>query len=212
MSKVIELGHTYAPDRLIPLSTGDRVNGNEFLDTASARRLRELAKSLGRPAVWVALLDDVVMRQQMRRSEDPWRLRAFLDASTQSVRAGTRADVVCYESAFELEARKIVDVIRGSSLPQGARLSKDENRLLVGSGNDRSRIPLVGFREVEDPTYPSCQVLDLAWLNYKLTLGEEAVTILSESYENQQRQVAELARITGVDMGRVTSVFVENPL
>lgn len=205
----LEIGHTYAPDRLVPLA-GAHERGNfysanlrrAFNDTAEAQQLRGIADSFGEYVTRVALIDDVAVREAQRKStENSWRWQHFLNASAASVVAATGIERshLFYESAFEQAGRDIVAHIQDMALPEGHRLSRDGRKLVTGSGKNRFSIPLQGFRGVEDPSYPSCQALDTAWLQKRLTFAPEAITVLPAGYEEQQRGVEALAELMGID-------------
>lgn len=214
-SHTVEIGHTYAPDRLGPFAPegheGRRAPGYDrvFTDSPEAARLRALAQDIGDKSLVVALVDDVAVRERQRNSDDPWRWQAFIDASKASVVAATGAEIVEYESAFALRARDMVEEIRTMELPTDYRLSETGNKLIFGSGKTKVRIPLVGFGGVDDPTHPSCQMLDLAWLEHKLSLAPDAITVLPQGYEEQQEQVRLLADLfPQIDQHSIESRFI----
>lgn len=207
-SATIEIGHTYAPDRLVKLAggegTGDLYSpelGRAFHDTPEAARLRRIAEYFGDSAIRVALVDDVALSERQKKSSEQWRWQHFLNASLAGVQLGTGVERhrLFRESEFEQAGRDIVAQIQAVELPNDYRLSeKGRLKLITGSGKDRFTIPLQGFSGVEDPTYPSCQVLDLAWLQKRLTIATQAITVLPSSYEDQQRGVEILAGLMGI--------------
>ena len=217
----IEIGHTYAHDRLIRLAaaneTGDFYSpeiGRAFNETAEAARLRKIAEYFGEPAIRVALVDDVAVKEAQKKSaEDAWRWQHFLNAGFASVKLGTGVEWsgLFRESDFEQDGRAMVAQIQDMELPGGYRLSQDGRKLITGSGRDRLAVPLLGFKDVDDVTFPSCQVLDTAWLQKRLTIAPEAITVLPASYEQQQRGANVLAGLMGIDSSSYTTVFY-NPV
>jgi len=211
IQRTVEIGHTYAPQRLVPLSDARSAGEAKFQVTAQAARLQAIAGELGEQSLRVAFVDDVIARDKQRKSiAEGWRWQLFIGLSGESVRAGTGAELVAFESAYEPRARQMIDELRASGLPTGYRLSQGGRQLISGTGKSKMRIPLEGFKGIDDVTYPSCQVLDLAWLEHRLQLAPEAVTILPVGYEEQQRQVSILARaFPDLQETTVRSIFVE---
>lgn len=209
----IELGHTYAPHLLVLQEISAPTAEFAFGDTEVARSLRDIAEHLGPSAVKVALLDDIIARDRQVKSQDSWRWELFIQRSIASLRAGTGAEVVACESNFVAAGREIVERIHTMCLPDDYRLSKDGRRLLVGSGDERLRIPLLGFKGVENRDHPSCPVLDFAWLDYRLGIAPEAVTILGRQYSEQQRQVGVLADLLlDIDEYKVGTVLINEEM
>lgn len=212
----VEIGHTYAPERLIHLSSsagGDFYSSyidRYFDDTPEAARLRNLADYFGTFATRVALLDEVIARQSQRKSEDSWRWQHFINASAESVILGTgiSRENLFYESDFEQAGRDLVTEISSGPLPSGHRLSKDGRKLIVGSGNDRFSVPLRGFKDHDDLSYPSCQVLDVTWLLKRLTMAPSTVTVIPRSYTEQQRGVQILAGLVGINPNSYSTLFL----
>lgn len=220
MSNVtVEIGHTYAPDRLVRFAganeNGDFYSpelGRAFNDTEEAARLRKIAEYFGGSAIRVALVDDVAVKEAQNQSEEnSWRWQQFLNASYAGVKYGTGVEwpELFRESDFEHSGRDIVAHIHSMELPEGYRLSRDGRKLITGAGKDRFSIPLQGFNGVEDSSYPSCQVLDLAWLQKRLTLAPDAITVLPSDYEEQQRGVEVLADLIGVDKDTYSTVYYD---
>lgn len=212
----VEIGHVYAPDRLVDLARSDESGdfysarlGRAFNDTAEAARLRKIADDVGESAIRVALIDDVVAKEKMKVSEEPWRWQQFLNVCYESIRLGTGVEQsnLFYETDFEQRGRDIVAYIQTTELPREYRLSQSHHKLTAGSGSNRTQIPLTGFEGVEDPTFPSCQVLDIAWLEKRLTLAPKAITVLPASYQEQQRGVGVLAGLMGIDSSSHATVF-----
>jgi len=219
MSNVtVEIGHSYAPDRLIRFAHADEDGdfyspelGRAFTDTEEAARLRRIAEYCGESAIRVALVDDIAAKEKQKASEDPWRWQQFLNASYVGVKYGTDVEWnrLFHESDFEKAGRGIISQIQNMELPDGFRLSQDGRKLITGSGKDRFSIPLQGFKGVDDLSYPSCQVLDLAWLQKRLTIAPEAITVLPAGYDEQQRGVEILADLIGVDKDTCTTVYFD---
>lgn len=206
----IEIGHTYVPERLTDiLPERDNDGQFQFADTEQAKELRELADTVAPGAIRVALIDDVEARERQRKSQDSWRWAMFIGASLESVSFGTQADIVELESRFESPGRRLTQEIKNMELPKDYRFSQDGKKLIVGSGKGREVISLEGFSEVEDPTYPSCQMLDLAWLQHRLTLAPHAVNVLPKSFKEQQKQVGLLADLFPDISGRLTTQFID---
>ncbi len=204
--RTVEIGHTYAPYRLLPLNVGaDEYGQRMFSDTPKAAHMRELASNLGAGTLRVALLDDVVVAKRERESEEnSWRWSLFTGTSEQSLQIGTGAEIVQRESQLEPEARRLIEQIRTMDLPEGYRLSQDGRKIITGTGDDRFYVPLEGYHAtaggigtIDDPTHPSCQMLDLAWLRKRLAIAPDAVTVLpdTEWYRRQQRGVEILSRL-----------------
>lgn len=219
MSNVtVEIGHTYAPDRLVRFARADEEGDfysseldRSFTDTEEAARLRKIAEFFGESAVRVALVDDVAAKQKQRKSVDEWRWQQFLNASYAGVKYGTGVEWngLFKESDFEQAGRNLVIQIQTMGLPDNYRLSQDGRKLITGSGKDRFSIPLQGFKGVEDASYPSCQVLDLAWLQKCLAIAPEAITVLPADYVEQQRGVEVLAGLIGVDSASYSTVIYD---
>ena len=212
----IEIGHTYAPDRFVHFATAEETTDfyspelhRAFTDNPEAARLRKIAEYFGESVIRVALVDDVVLRQQQKHSQDSWRWQIFSNVTSASVKLGTGVEWsrLFHESNFEQSGREIVSHIQTMELPESHRISRDGTKLITGSGKDRFSIPLQGFKGVVDPTYPSCQVLDAAWLKKRLTLAPEAITVLPSSYIEQQRGVELIAELLGVDRSSYSSVI-----
>ena len=215
----VEIGHSYAPDRLVRFARADEDGDfyspeldRSFTDTEEAARLRKIAEFFGESAVRVALVDDIAAKEKQKKSVDEWRWQAFLNASYAGVKYGTGVEwnKLFKESDFEQSGRDLVTQIQAMELPVGYRLSQDGRKLITGSGKDRFSILLQGFKGVDDPSYPSCQVLDLAWLQKRLTLAPEAITVLPSDYEEQQRGVEILADLTGVDKDTYSTVYYDS--
>lgn len=210
----VEIGHTYAPERLVPLARngGGDFNGHglSFTDTPEAKRLRNFADCFG-PAVRVALFDDVVANQEQANSTDEWRRSMFMGISQISIALGTGAERVYRESQFESAGRTIVDEIQDMSLPKGYRLSKDGSKLKLPKGMipNTKTISLTGFAGVEDQTHPSCEVMDTAWLQERLTIAPEAITILPSELEGQQARASILADLVGIPSSVYSTVLYD---
>jgi hypothetical protein len=203
----------------LPLNRPDEP-GNMFTDTPEAARLRSIADGLGERTVKVALLDDVVMAHRQKLSEeDSWRWAMFTGVSYESLKAGTGAEIVQQESQLEHDGRTLVSIIRTMDLPEGYRLSQDGRKIIVGSGKSREYIPLEGYGwnlgswgSIDDPTFPSCEVLDLAWLRKRLDIAPEAVTVLpdTEWYRRQQRGVELLSKLfPDMQDKSIRSIFID---
>jgi hypothetical protein len=216
--RTVEVGHTYSPNRLVQLSTPEESDfystalGRHFKDTPEAAQLRELASSFGEATLRVALVDDVIPKDKQRKSADSWRWQMFMNASAESVVLGTgiTQSELYYESNFEAAGRDLVAQIQTMTLPEGYRLSQAGDKLKIGSGKAVKTIRLQGYTDIEDPTFPSCEVLDLAWLQKRLSLAPEAVTVLPEEFADQQERVAVLASLIGIDPSTYSTVFVNS--
>lgn len=213
----VEIGHRYAPDRLAQLSSAEEADfystalQRHFKDTPEAARLRRIADFFGHSAVRVALVDDIDLRQRQRKSADSWRWQMFHNTSIESVALGAGVDRqrVYKESEFEQSARALVAEIQSMELPEGYRLSQKGDKLKIGSGKELHTIALQGYPGVEDPTFPSCEVLDLAWLKKRLTLAPAAITVLPSTYAGQQERVDTLATLIGIDPEVRTTVLYD---
>lgn len=206
----IEIGHTYAPERFTDLMVGRDSRGQlQFKDKEHAKELRELADTISPDGIRVALVDDVAAREKQKKSQDSWRWAMFIGATVESVRFGTQADFVELESRFELPARRLTQEIKNMELSEDYRFSQDGKKLIVGSGKGREVISLEGFSGVEDPSYPSCQMLDLAWLQHRLTLAPYAINVLPRSFEEQQKQVGLLADLFPEAKSRFVTEFID---
>lgn len=221
-SVTVEVGHTYAPDELLPLSHG--IVSSKFPIPVEykpeylieriehAERLHRLASYFGPEITKVALLDEVAVQHKIdalplsdQKLKWQWKLRE----SEASLVRGAQTTEVYRESQFEQAGRAIVDHVQTMDLPDGYRLSQDGRKLKTGSGKNMFVVPLQGFNGVDDPTHPSCQVLDVAWLQKRLTLAPEAVTLLPAGYEDQQRGVEILADLIGVDRASYHTVIYD---
>lgn len=217
----VEIGHSYAPDRLVRFARADEDGDfyspeldRSFTDTEEAARLRKIAEFFGESAVRVALVDDIAAKEKQKKSVDEWRWQAFLNASYAGVKYGTGVEwsKLFKESDFEQSGRDLVAQLQAMKLPEGYHLSQDRRKrykLTIGSGEDEFSIPLQGFKGVKDPSHPSCQVLDLAWLQKRLTLAPEAITVLPSDYAEQQRGVEILADLVGVGRDAYSTVYFD---
>ncbi len=216
--RTVEVGHVYSPNRLIQLSSPEesdfysRALGRHFKDTPEAARLRDIAGSFGEATLRVALIDDVLPKDAQRKSADSWRWQLFMNTSAESVILGTgiTQSELYYESNFETAGRDIVAQIQAMDLPEGYRLTQAGDKLKVGSGKAMRTIRLQGYSGIEDPTFPSCEVLDLAWLEKRLTLAPESVTVLPEGFIDQQERVAVLAELIGIDPSAHSTVLIHS--
>jgi hypothetical protein len=239
VTATIEIGHTYADgERLLPGGAEGSADFThighfgsiEFMDTLEAQRLRCIAQSLGGPAMRVALIDDTLLRERQGprpkwTSENhgekyaglvnDWvRWERFVDASVAATAfgAGVETDKIFFERSFEKEARDIVQKIISMELPVGYRLSQNQSRLKIGPKSQLRTIPLQGYKGVGDPTFPSCEVLDLAWLQKRLTIAPKAVTVLpgTDFYSKEQANLATLAALIGISHDSHETIFI-NP-
>lgn len=209
VSSTIEIGHTYAPDLLVPSICALNEAAFEFSDTPYAGKLRAIAYQIGKDATRVAFVDDIAARNEQRKSADGWRWELFIQRSAQSVRVGTEASIIAFESEYVQRGRELVEEISTMELSSGYRMSDNQQKLVVGSGKTKTRIPLVGFKGIEDESHPSCQVLDLAWLEHRLTIASEAITVLPVKYESQQNQVKLLADLfPHLSSEKMTNYFI----
>lgn len=212
----VEIGHTYSPERLAELALGDQgdfyspVLGRYFNDTPEAAKQRAVASELGDSVVRVALLDDVAVRQEEGSSSDKARWVLFRTIAEESVALATGVDRgnLYKEADFERAARDLIEEITRMELPDGYRLSRDARKLIIGSGPHRKSISLRGFKGVDDESYPSCELLDLAWLQKRLSLAPYAFTILPKELAPQQERVAILAALVGIDPNSFETIFV----
>ena len=218
----IEIAHTYAPEVLMydlqraVYERHDvyRDRADEIIQKHSERideieRLGRIATFFGEDVTRVAFIDDVAEQQKILREPNSvwWRRNSIYWRTTNSVKRATNAKEIFYESDFEQAGRDMVAQIQQIDLPDGYRLSPDGRKLITGRGNERFSVPLQGFKGCEDPTFPSCQVLDLTWLQKRLTIAPHAITILPVGYEEQQRGVEILADLVGVDKDTYQTVF-----
>lgn len=204
----IEIGHTYAPELLLA-QANIGINW-EFDDTSYAQKLRSVAENISQDAVRVAFIDDVILRDKQKHSEDSWRWQLFISRSEASVKAGTSAEIIAFESSFIDRGKQLVEEIQSMELPEGYRMSGDGTKVVFGTGRNRERIPLVGFKSIDDPTHPSCSILDLAWLEHRLMIAPKAITLLPKEYKEQQRKVALLADLfPHLGSQKMTSLFID---
>lgn len=238
ISATVELGHTYANDeRLLPITTAasaDFVYSGSFgeigyNDTPGARQIRTIAGSVGDSVVRVALIDDVLLREQQKpRPEwtpensgevyahqiDAWqRWERFIDASVGATALGANVSTenIFFERSFEGRGRQLAHQIKTMQLPEGYRTNASGSRLKIGPKSQLREIPLLGYSGVTDRTFPSCEVLDLAWLQKRLTIAPKAITILprTENYVRQQANVATLAELIGISSDSFETIFYE---
>jgi hypothetical protein len=197
MTATLELGHTYSP---------------ALLGIQRAYDERRIANFFGNSVIRVALIDDIAVKEKQRKSVDPWRWQMFMNRCTEDVLAttGVESKDLYYESGFEKDARALVEAITDWQLPEGYRVSQNGRRLISNVDGERSSISLRGFRGVDDQTYPSCEVLDLAWLQKRLSIAPEAITILPSYMEEQQNRVNILAGIAGIDeSSHTTALYIQ---
>jgi hypothetical protein len=100
---------------------------------------------------------------------------------------------VLYESEMIERGLAIVDEIKEREQDYSdARLSRDGGKLIMGSGENRQRIRLLGYGNHVD--LPSCEVMDLACYELKLSEADRAITVIGERYRAQQKRVRLLAQ------------------
>lgn len=131
------------------------------------------------------------------------------------------ADLEWFESDFTVDAtalvRRLQEKVAAGDSPW--RLAHNNKVLYLGVGKKH------GIRLVRTGEYsglPSCEVFDLAMYCAKLQMSPVTITVLPESFAEQQQRVFELyALLTGEPppvvvvyhnvVGQVTSVFHANP-
>lgn len=189
----VEIGHIYTPD---------------YHKDVPTRLLEQAAKAREDGAMLLTLVDDVEATESLKLSQDSWRWQMFIDRSAESARENFGSQVY-FESWFESKARKIREELVTMELPPGYKLSKTGDKMIVGDKRDKVRISLSGFGGVDDPTYTSCEVLELAWLEHRLGLANKAVSILPAVFVEQQKRVELLARLLPKFAGKsIETVFV----
>ncbi len=182
MKKSIEVGHIYAPHYV--------QTKEEIRHTATVGRL---AHSLTRTGdTIVTLVDDVVPRNEQRKSQDSWRWQMFINRTHESVEK-TLGSKVAFESTMEVMARKISEQLATVDLPEGVRWNEKRNKLIFGSGKSKQSVSIAGYSDIHDRTYPSCEVLELGWIEERLKDSEVIINILPQEFLDQQKRVELLA-------------------
>ncbi|MDO8582936.1 MAG: hypothetical protein Q7R51_00210 [bacterium] len=111
--------------------------------------------------------------------------------------SGWEAEKTYYESRYEYPAKDLIARIKGAAKDSPSiRISADGKRVLYYEDNKRKSIKLLG--KDRDQDYPSCEVLDACVYEDKLSGGvDAAITVLPESYRDQQNRVKKLFEIIG---------------
>lgn len=201
----VEIGHIYAPDTATPFTGNWRKEDLEaefpIFEPASLYhdRIAGIAASCSDNPIILSLIDDI------RCSEYEARFTEY------SVIEVLDVDETFYESHYRLPAMGLMRQLHECTLPDGIRFSKDNCKLIVGSGKRRQRIALAGFSDIEDPNYPSCQMLDAAWMLDRLqSVAPKACNVLPIAFRDQQHQVAIIATILPQFHNfEVVSIFVD---
>jgi hypothetical protein len=210
----VEIYHTYAPEKLTRLSSElvDRHAEMPPVEPLTDQQINigllaiAACKQLEDPLV-VSLVDDVTSAYENRTRTDQGLLRKNKTAVTSlSLYSGVerfrafglsnKNYEVFLESDYVEPASQLIDQIQTADLPEGYRLSKDKRTLVIGSGKDKLRVRMQGFSGIDDQDHPSCQMLDAAWaLDRVEAIGPTAITILPETFVDQQIKTAMLSRI-----------------
>jgi len=214
----LELAHLRAPERLIPLPLADSHGTRDWSGAAQEQWLRNaslleahVSEKHGIPTTAFhrdSLIDDVLVREQQRVSSDAWRLQLFINLSSESVVRAIGA-TVHFEASFIERGRALQ-----TTLLERARELKlpvdNEEKVLIPSTKSFVAVRLSGFKGVADPHHPSCAVLDLAWIEWRLQNYSRVFTALPLKYLAQQRQVAALTALAALPgRERVTTLFVD---
>ena len=212
MRSTIEIGHRYLEEP-VPLVEGagfiiDPWKPDKKHPIPDAERIRHIAYTLAPHAIRYAFLDDTVLKQEAEKlGAERWRADLALQTVLEAVQLDTQAHEIYLESTFEKPAKELVTFIQKVAPHKGHKISPETgNKLFVG-GDRKRTIKLMGKDGMDDPTYPSCDVLNLTWLMIRTQNYDKVTTLLPRGFEAQQERVALLADIIGIDRNVYVSEF-----
>ncbi|MBN8550128.1 MAG: hypothetical protein J0M12_12495 [Deltaproteobacteria bacterium] len=212
----LEFSHTYVPERLVPLTSSGDWSFDQASIAAERATIDDVETSVrdrfnleAEQITRVSLLDDVAFRRQQATNQDPGRLGLFFHASYQSVATVFGPQNVYLESSYESVGRELQDQIRRAAIEHGYPI--DSQKVTISTNRGSVQVRIAGFDGHDDPSLPSCAVLDLAWTRHRVEAFSKTFTVLPLSYRNQQRQVAALAALLNLPRREsVVSVFVDS--
>lgn len=158
-------------------------------------------KEKGYSAELAFLVDDVSLHKEWKHSSQLRYVESrgiartlqeqYLDQGYSPL-AGNRMQ----ESRFVDKGVAVVERIKAAiANSEDFRLSEDGNSLIYREDGQKKRIKLMGY--LGDQALPSCEVLDLAVYEEKLSRADVAVTVIPEVYKGQQERVHKLMSIIG---------------
>lgn len=171
--------------------------GSRSVDTlTTAFALSEVLKTNGYVVDFRIVLDDVL--PSTRPASPFWRNRIEHIGSNliEGLSDLWSPMSIIHESDFIPRSLELVEEIRDKvSETPGVRLTNGGNSLVMGSGDDKRRVRLMRYRHLDD--LPSCEVMDLAMYEKRLSSSDETFTVIDENYRDQQHRVRALADILG---------------
>lgn len=201
----VEIGHIYVPETSTPF-TGDwrKEDDSNFEfpvfepQTEYLQNIEKIAQTFSTNPILLTLVDDIG-----KTSSDTLITEcSILDTLV--------VEDVYRESEYTELAKELVGMLQGKKLTGEYRISEDGRKAIMGSGKSKTRIPLVGFRGIEDPEFPSCTMHDLAWTLDRLeSVAPRGSNILPVSFSEQQKQVSVLGRVVLGPHFEFTSIFVD---
>lgn len=190
IDSTVEIAHIYAPELAVEFSGQWRQEHNIELPvfappSMAQERIRFIAQNYSRNPVILSLVDDIA-------SNDP----AAILMTDLSVIDAVMPDDVYRESEYIDNARMLINQLQNSHLPDGYRLNAAGSKLVVGTGKTKTTVSLTGFRGVNDPTHPSCEMLDAAWILDRLqSVAPRGANILPLGFRPQQERTREIANV-----------------
>jgi hypothetical protein len=204
VSTSIEVGHRYS-EEVFPVLDElgvimDPHKPDEKHRALDTPKSLEVARALAPHATRFALLDDTVLAQaaQKVRPDERWRIDFTRQRMLAAVQTDTGADQIYLESSLEAPARYLVGLIQQVAPTKGHRIAPEKGNKLFIDGDRKNNFKLMGKEGIDDPTYPSCELLDLAWLMIRTQNYDKVITVLPRSFEGQQERVAFLATLIGI--------------
>lgn len=175
-SIVVEAGHFYAnrePDAEVETGTLLGVGVLGFLE------------QIGAETSTIVFVDDLVNKPE-ELSGPPNQI--FIQAGLDMIaNLGFKPKSIVYESQLIAEGGKII-----SQLELTDKTKVYKNRLMLKNG----WVPLTGKNG--DSTIPSCQALDAALYEQKISEHGGAITVLERSYARQQQQTKLVLEAVGI--------------
>ncbi len=210
MKITIEYGHVYFGEAPYIKHIEDLHDGpkpgeaySRQLNTAEMSSFRigsetaSIAKDDGYEVRTVVMVDDVVeysKQHEARHGDDSARWILFRQRILQAAKDLLAPDKVVSEGELYFKGLAI-----NSKLDARAKLlgqAVNGSRITVSSNIDGSskKIKTRGFKDIVNPHWPSCDVLDLTFKSEQAQESDVIITILPLTYEEQQQRVNALAK------------------